>query len=125
MTILEHHIYELKKGLRDIALCTLCHGDIADALERLSRSQMPHFVQPIGLTKANVYFGNPDCLQILQGFQKSSPSQMSPEEDFMLGIMLGYSRDGQYKRYQSNKRRFVDSMTRSISLERSSQGVMQ
>ncbi|MCG8453506.1 MAG: DUF2023 family protein [Spirochaetales bacterium] len=125
MTILEHHIYELKKGLRDIALCTLCKRDIADALERLSRSQMSYFVQNLGPRKANIYFGNPECLQILQGFQKSSPSHMSPEEDFMLGIMLGYSRDGQYKRYQSKKRHCVDSLTSSMAMERSSQGVMQ
>ncbi len=51
------------------------------------------------MTKINIFFGNPDCVEIVKMFETESLNELTPEQDFILGIMLGYSREQQYTRY--------------------------
>ena len=51
--------------------------------------------------KSNLFFGNPFCLEIVRRFSNKELSKLSPYEDFILGIMLGYSRNEQYHRVLS------------------------
>ena len=47
----------------------------------------------------NLYFGNRQCLKAVATFIHKPLNELSPEEDFMLGAMLGYDIVGQCERY--------------------------
>lgn len=51
----------------------------------------------------NIFFGNPDCVEVIKSFGNISLSDYTPEQDFILGIMLGYNSDIQCKRYLSKR----------------------
>ena len=78
--VMAHLIYEYKKGLRQLALIT---------------------IQEVDKDKINIFFGDSRCLRIIESFNQSSLSKLSDEQDFMLGIMLGYDRAQQCERYLS------------------------
>ncbi len=46
-----------------------------------------------------MFFGAPECLEIVRRIGKFDLSRYTPEEDFILGIMLGYGRRQQCTRY--------------------------
>ena len=51
----------------------------------------------------NVYFGRPECISALRRFSTLKLEEMSEEEDFMIGIMLGYDLCKQCARYDRRK----------------------
>jgi hypothetical protein len=104
MKILCHHIYEYKKGLRNLVLHTLRADLLAVAIERLERGRIDYLVQPVNNNKVNIFFGNNECVDIIAGFGDKPLTEFTNEEDFILGIMLGYSRLEQCKRYNKRKR---------------------
>jgi hypothetical protein len=104
MEVLNHHIYEYKKGLRNLVLHTMQSHDVKLAEEKLFRQGIAFFIQEVTSRKVNIFFGKEQCIKIIQSFHKESLSQFTPEEDFILGIMLGYDRMQQCERYLSNVR---------------------
>ena len=52
----------------------------------------------------NFFFGDEICLDIIKRIGKENLAEYSDEEDFILGIMLGYSRLKQCQRYLEKKR---------------------
>lgn len=101
--ILCHHIYEYRKGLRSLVLHTMkgCEREAAEAL--LQRQRIDYIIQPISPCRFNVYFGDPKCVKIIELFNITQLTHLSDEQDFILGIMLGYSRAAQYERYLQRK----------------------
>lgn len=99
MKVFLHHIYEYRKGLRNLVLYTGCISERADIERRLRRERMAWVMQPCGLRRINVFFGNPVCVDIVRRHAGKPLNQWSPEEDFMLGIMLGYDRIQQCRRF--------------------------
>ena len=99
MTVFLHHIYEFRKGLRNLVLYTGHAADREAIVRRLCAEQIASIVQPVGSHRINVFFGNAACVEIVRRFADKPLSQWSPEEDFMLGIMLGYDRIQQSVRY--------------------------
>ena len=59
--------------------------------------------QPVTDNKVNLYFGNRLCLDAVKTFVHKPLNELSPEEDFMLGAMLGYDITGQCERYCKRK----------------------
>ncbi|MFP4053733.1 MAG: DUF2023 family protein, partial [Phycisphaerae bacterium] len=59
----------------------------------------------------NVFFGADDCVAVLRAFGKASLSDYTPEEDFILGTMLGYGRLEQCVRYIRMRQRRDDAAT--------------
>lgn len=51
-----------------------------------------------------MYFGNPNCINVIKTIGNKNPSDYTDEEDFMLGIMLGYDQIKQCKRYIDRKK---------------------
>ena len=76
MKMLLHHIYEFRKG---------------------------YLLQPVTEQKVNLYFGKRSCLDAVQTFVDKPLNKLTPEEDFMLGIMLGYDISMQCERYCKRK----------------------
>ena len=99
MKMLLHHIYEFRKGVRDLVLCTLCPTCAGLLIERLRSQGIDYLLQPVTEQKVNLYFGKRSCLDAVQTFVDKPLNKLTPEEDFMLGIMLGYDISMQCERY--------------------------
>ncbi len=99
MKVLCHHIYEYKKGLRNLVLHTMDSRDLEKAEEKLRQYRITYFVQYVTPQKVNVFFGKEQCVKIVKSFQRRTLTDFTPEEDFILGIMLGYDRLIQCDRY--------------------------
>lgn len=104
MQVLCHHIYEYKKGLRYLVLHTLnaSFREIAEA--KLLQQNIDYFIQTVSESKMNIFFGNKDCVDVVRemiGDRKLY--ELTSEEDFILGSMLGYDRVQQCQRYLRKK----------------------
>ena len=99
MQVLLHHVYEYKKGLRSLVLHTMSTDEQYKTEELLTRKGISYFFQCVNSSKTNVFFGKEQCVRIIESFGKESLSDFTDEEDFILGIMLGYDRTQQCDRY--------------------------
>ena len=64
----------------------------------------PPHTQPVTDSKVNLYFGNRLCLNAVRTFVHKPLNELTPEEDFMLGAMLGYDIARQCERFCKRKR---------------------
>ncbi len=97
--VMTHLIYEYKKGLRNLALITLPATNRRNAENMLTLKGIDYIVQEVTSDKINLFFGDIRCLNIVRSFNQPSLSKLSNEQDFILGIMLGYDRTQQCERY--------------------------
>ena len=106
-----HQIYEFRKGVRQLVLCTMCTDCAKIMRDRLDDLQIDYLEQPVAINKVNLYFGNKVCLDVVKTFIHKSMNALTPAEDFMLGTMLGYDLAGQCvrfcKRSQANNQRIA------------------
>lgn len=104
MDIFYHHIYEYRKGLRKLILYT---GDVT-ALEhmkmKLKKRDISYLIAPLSEYKVNVFFGSPDCIEVLKHFSTLELDKLKDTEDFILGAMLGYDINQQCQRFVKRKR---------------------
>ena len=103
LKVLMNHIYEYKKGVRRMILFTCNRRYEAFAVQRLSRQAIDYVVQPAGKENVNVYFGRRESLDAIRLFVTRPLNELSPEEDFILGAMLGYDICAQCERYCERK----------------------
>jgi hypothetical protein len=103
MKILTHHIYEYKRGLRKLVLCTIHSSLLETAKKKLEQNNITYLVQKVSEHKVNIFFGAKECVEIVASFGNKRLQEYTNEEDFILGLMLGYSRIGQCKRYMKRK----------------------
>lgn len=111
MDVFCHHIYEYKKGLRNLVLYTAPRSERGTVEERIEKESLAYLVCENGENKINVFFGNPVCIDVVKSFDVCSLSELSDEQDFLLGVMLGYDRLKQCERYlvrKSHKTRVED-----------------
>ncbi len=101
MELFKNLIYEYKKGMRDLSLYTCEAKDIKDYINLLKQLKIAYTTIDLGDNKTNIFFGAPNCIEILKRFSSKNLDKLSPQEDFILGIMLGYSRNEQYNRILS------------------------
>ena len=104
MRVLMNHIYELKKGVRQMVLFTCTRRYERFASERLRHNGFASIVQPAGRENVNIYFGRRECLNAIRLFVTRPLNELSPEEDFILGAMLGYDICTQCERYCQRKK---------------------
>lgn len=98
MELFSNLVYEYKKGVRDLILFTCTKSQAVECLNYLNKLNIKYLAVTVGEGKINLFFGNDKCLQILKGFSSLNLDEISAHEDFILGIMLGYSRVEQYSR---------------------------
>lgn len=103
MKVLHHHIYEYKKGLRHLVLHTLDASFQEEAEQKLQQRGINYIVRHVTPTKINLFFGDKDCVEVVREIGNKRLNEFSPEEDFILGTMLGYDRLQQCKRYLQQK----------------------
>lgn len=105
MRVLMNHIYEYQKGVRRMVLYTFHKKYMRYALERLERQGISYVVSPLQGDNVNVFFGRKECLDAIRMIVVRPLNQLSPEEDFILGALLGYDICMQCERYCDRKRR--------------------
>lgn len=98
-----HHIYELQKGVRAMALCTLNDKDTEFAVQRLKKLEIAFLAQELDNRNINLFFGQPECIETVRLIVTRPLNHLSPEEDFILGALLGYGISQQCARYCSRK----------------------
>lgn len=103
LKVLMNHIYEYQKGVRQMILFT-CQKKYEQAVtERLSSQKIDYVLQPAGKNNLNVYFGRRECLEAIRLIVTRPLNMLTPEEDFILGTMLGYDICAQCQRYCERK----------------------
>lgn len=89
MRVLMNHIYEFKKGIRQMVLYTFNMKYEALVKERLQHQNIPYLVHPVGNGRLNLFFGRKECLDAIRLFVTKPLNQLTPEEDFILGLCWG------------------------------------
>ncbi|MBQ9656171.1 MAG: DUF2023 family protein [Prevotella sp.] len=103
LKVLMNHIYEFRKGVRQMVLFT-CHRRYeAFACQRLEHMGIPYLVQPAGRQNLNLYFGRSECLDAIRLIVNRPLNELTPEEDFILGAVLGYDICAQCQRFCKRK----------------------
>ncbi len=103
LSVFFHMLYELNKGLRNLALLTTTLENKELVTERLEKCGYDFIVEELKSGYINVFFGNTEPINVLKRFKKNSLKEYTPEEDFILGILLGYNTQQQCKRYLTRK----------------------
>ena len=103
--VLLNHIYEYKKGVRHLILHTLNKCYLPIAIERLKSQGICYTVQEASEHAVNLYFGRPECVETIRLITTRPLNQLSPEEDFILGALLGYVLRMQCERFRKRKKR--------------------
>ena len=98
-----NHIYEFKKGVRQMVLYTTNKKYEAFAVKRLTDQKISYIIQPVGNGRINLFFGRKECIEAIRLVVKQPLNKLSPEEDFILGAMLGYDICAQCERYCERK----------------------
>lgn len=99
-----NHIYEYKKGVRRMILFTVNRRYANFAVGRLKKQHIDFLIQPVTDTTINLFFGRPECIRAIRHLTDRPLNLLSPEEDFILGTMLGYDLCTQCERYCKRKR---------------------
>ena len=98
-----NHIYEFKKGVRNMVLYTMSKEHEEFAIRRLKNQKISYMIQEVGTNKINLFFGKAECMEAMRHIIIRPLNQLTAEEDFILGAMLGYDLCQQCKRYCSEK----------------------
>lgn len=99
MDVFRHCLYEYVKGVRSLVLHTCKTAEAEKIKKRLENMDVSYALFPLTQEKFNIFFGKKICVEVVKKIGKSSLTEYSPEEDFILGIMLGYNSDKQCERY--------------------------
>ena len=103
MKVLMNHIYEYQKGVRRMVLFTFNQKYETFAVKRLQSLHIDYLIQPVGNDRLNLYFGRQECPDAIRLIVTKPLSKLTPEEDFILGAMLGYDICVQCERYCQRK----------------------
>ncbi|WP_410208038.1 DUF2023 family protein [Fusobacterium sp.] len=99
-----HMMYELNKGLRTMALLTTTDENFKIVRERIEKCGYDYMVEYLKSGYINIFFGKEESIKVLKQFKGKSLKEFSPEEDFILGALLGYNIEQQCKRYIERKK---------------------
>ena len=99
MKVFVHHIYEYRKGLRNLILHTIPVSFQSQVETKLRNAGISYQLYHLSNGNLNVFFGAKECVDVIRSINKSNLTEYTPEEDFILGTMLGYSRLVQCNRY--------------------------
>ncbi|AVM52114.1 DUF2023 domain-containing protein [Bacteroides heparinolyticus] len=104
-----NHVYEFKKGVRQMVLYTVNRKYEEFATARLRNQKIEYLIQPVDKNKINLFFGRPECIHAIRCMVTRPLNQLTPEEDFILGAMLGYDICAQCERYCARKNKSMTS----------------
>ncbi len=97
--IVNHSLYELDKGVRQLFMLTVSWADLPGVVARLAAEQVDHYVHRLNDSRVNLFFGRAALVDTVRRFVDKPLCELTAEEDFMLGTLLGYDREQQCRRY--------------------------
>ncbi|PIO98801.1 DUF2023 family protein [Pleomorphomonas carboxyditropha] len=97
--IVNHSLYELDKGVRQLFMLTVSWADLPGVVARLGAERVDHYVHRLNDSRVNLFFGRPALVETVRRFVDKPLCELTAEEDFMLGALLGYDREQQCRRY--------------------------
>ena len=92
-------------AVRNMVLFTFNKRHAEFATRRLQHSGISYIIQPVGNDRLNLFFGKKQCLDAIRMIVNRPLNQLTPEEDFILGAMLGYDICAQCERFCERKER--------------------
>lgn len=98
-----NHIYEFKKGIRNMVLYTMNKEYEEFAIQRLQSQKISYLKQEVSNNKINLFFGKEECMKAVQFIINRPLNHLTPEEDFILGTLLGYDICKQCERFCGKK----------------------
>lgn len=98
-----NHVYEFKKGVRSMILHTMNRRHEEFVTKRLNDQKIPYVIQVVDENKINLFFGKAECLEAVRHIVCRPLNKLSPEEDFIIGALLGYDICQQCRRYCDKK----------------------
>lgn len=101
MKMLANSLYEYKKGVRQLFMTTMSADDVPLAQKRLEKDGVAYYLHRVNDGKTNVFFGKPAWVDTARLVVNKPLSRLSPQEDFILGTLLGYDREQQCLRLQA------------------------
>ena len=113
--IVNHSLYELDKGVRQLFMLTVSWADLPGVIARLSADRVDHYVHRLNDSRVNLFFGRAALVETVRRFVDKPLCELTPEEDFMLGAMLGYDIAGQCERYCKRKSPGVSSEQAAVN----------
>ena len=76
---------------------------VGEAVKRLKAEDIDFELQEVGNGRTNVFFGRSECIEVVRRMITRPLQQLSPEEDFILGALLGYASGRHaHKKYHNN-----------------------
>ncbi len=99
MQVFTHHIYELKKGLRRMVLHTCAAEERVFVEAKLRKEGIPYLLHPLSTRRFNVFFGEESCIDVVRKFHTLQLQDLTDQEDFILGTLLGYDLTLQCRRF--------------------------
>lgn len=97
--IVNHSLYELDKGVRQLFMLTVSWADLPGVVARLAAERVDHYVHRLNDSRVNLFFGRTALVETVRRFVDKPLCELTAEEDFMLGALLGYDREQQCRRY--------------------------
>ncbi len=97
--IVNHSLYELDKGVRQLFMLTVSWTDLSGVVARLAAERVDHYVHRLNDSRVNLFFGRAALVETVRRFVDKPLYELTAEEDFMLGALLGYDREQQCRRY--------------------------
>ena len=79
--------------------CNECLSTLHKEFRWLKNQKISYMIQEVGTNKINLFFGKPECMEAMRHIIIRPLNQLTAEEDFILGAMLGYDLCQQCKRY--------------------------
>ncbi len=97
--IVNHSLYELDKGVRQLFMLTISWADLPGVIARLAADRVDHYVHRLNDSRVNLFFGRAALVETVRRIVDKPLCELTAEEDFMLGALLGYDREQQCRRY--------------------------
>ncbi len=120
--IVNHSLYELDKGVRQLFMLTVSWADLPGVVARLATEGVDHYVHRLNDSRVNLFFGRAALVETVRRFVDKPLCDLTAEEDFMLGALLGYDREQQCRRYLERtaiierKTRLTNSASSSLAM---------
>lgn len=102
-----NHIYEYKKGVRRMVLYTTHRKYEEFAVKRLQDQGIDYIIQSVDDRRINLFFGKKECMEAIRLIVNRPIHELTPEEDFILGAMLGYDICIQCERFCNRKQKTI------------------
>lgn len=80
-------------------MMTMAVAEADRAVTTLKTASIDHYIHVVTDNKVNVFFGKPGAVAMISRIVTKPLHQLSPEEDFILGILLGYDKEDQCRRF--------------------------